>query len=1777
MATRLYPPITEEVLSAFYLDYDENGNKTGATININFKLNKAVSMTEIGGIVLRLRTISTNTYIITENSNPNLDISIENRIDAKTEGYAITKDLLNGVCSFQITNIYNSDAIKALNVGQYYKVQIAFVDLNNVIGYWSDVATIKCVAKPNVSIANYTYSDVNIFTNEIVGLYQQNTNTGDSSEKVYSYQFQLFNKDKEVIDDTGVCLHNSSQDTSSSESTDIFKCFKSLDDDVIYYIQYSVTTINGLKAYSPLYQVIAGDSLDLEDNLTLVVLNGLEDKYWDYSWYNNNLSWAPWEEGVIKIYPQFAGNTEDYLDDRGAGKTVTGNYVILRSSSKDNFQNWQEIRRFRLNGIQPSQKIIYDYTVEHGVAYRYALQQYNRAGFYSKKVYGYLLNEYNEVQYDINHNPIYKDTIAEFEDMFLYDGERQLKIRFNPKVNSFKNDLQEQKIDTIGSKYPFIFRNGNICYKEFPISGLISFQEDNAFFYVNEGTETKPRGLFIEPEDYEQMQLSRFESKGRITTSSNAKDALAYSKTDLTSENIMTERYFKLSVLDWLTDGKPKLFKSPTEGNYIVRLMNVSLTPKTELGRMIHEFNCTAYEVADFDYTSLLELGLLTVQDLIGEDYQWYSKNIKDLFSGVVSTNGFYQIDLQEKSVISVSCSGFTPGDQIKLVLENNSTPLIINIGQTGSYIYKGEANIVNLSIKPIKKNTDDVSDRTLLLATKNYTYQKFDMVSSIGLYTQRGEQLVGPIENFFAPTAVRRLSSTTAGKYYSNNPGHNLRNFWEANCVYLEDTFKIDSSITRNTFVPDYYYYWDNNLGKFVLAHEFTTARSYYERLFNGPKILPSELIHLHMKKRTVIPIFMEIDEAQNYSLENMPLDGSATKFFMLTSFGNGFINYVSIAKTNQIVSGTTRYFPKVMSSESTRTKSKNIGELVEFAISACDADRFCLFEVYVPDGHGNWYPYHEKFSTASSGLAKDFIGIYDPLLAERNQKQIEKEIRNGVPVANRTQPGGWWKVSQGYTTYDPTFIYNGELVSLEDKDEITMINLEAPKQLSLGTGVIGEVIYRITYTDYLIENEDSVLRTYKNNFLTLKKEAQLNIGTYQSQVLGQTSGEVLVQKYTSLLQQALEYSNYLDVIITLTNKARAEQVDKINQYLADEKKLVLSYLSQMKAIDYQISLDYPDYYSENESYRLYPDDGALATAKINYLNSINPSLDNAIKGENIYQISTFKNYTSKTRARTNALANIQKVYKHMDTSNYNFIELFYSFARQFSSIILQEIQEELDILGTDRYAAQFLTALDERAATIFNKKSQITGLSNKRIYNLISKRNRNCTYPISEQNTWNSYFHYLYDENNRILPTINYTKETNTNGSISYVLSNEYSQYKNNTFGINTNCYIYDESMYTYKNTSYSLVNVIQAICNQINTQVSGGDSASNKTKYDQLYGGVAPAITINQIPGYYKLAPITVNSSGEGTIDTSSLQGQLIYLKSFLDEYELESIWESISTSFWINNLPENGTKKMQTMVKNMIRVYLNTPEIQDLFNLATACANYLNEHKDELTQEQRTVIYHQIGDYGQQIETLKGGNNPASGTINYYYNELAQAIRDQRNLYNSIDSSNVDTDVELLDEYVDLFNQIVNEKNDAIREFRLIKDRYKYINENYSPSDNIKADLDAEEEYWSNIVNNLTRLSDEFNQNLIILRNKVEFEAYLDFLELYIEYKNIDTSDYKSQVEEYQQLLEQALALQATTINKELSPEVQYEKVLQAWKKLLEQLAKTYSSEIKEKVY
>jgi hypothetical protein len=40
--------------------------------------------------------------------------------------------------------------------------------------------------------------------------------------------------------------------------------------------------------------------------------------------------------------------------------------------------------------------------------------------------------------------------MADFEDSFLYDGDIQLKIRYNPKMTKFTNTVLESKQNTLG-------------------------------------------------------------------------------------------------------------------------------------------------------------------------------------------------------------------------------------------------------------------------------------------------------------------------------------------------------------------------------------------------------------------------------------------------------------------------------------------------------------------------------------------------------------------------------------------------------------------------------------------------------------------------------------------------------------------------------------------------------------------------------------------------------------------------------------------------------------------------------------------------------------------------------------------------------------------------------------------------------------------------------------------------------------------------------------------------------------------------------------------------------------------------------------------------------------------------------------------------------------------------------------------------------------------------------------------------------------------------------
>lgn len=581
-------------------------------------------------------------------------------------------DDTNNIVIFEVSN-YKIPDLNDLEfkIGQYYKIQLAYIerDTHNV-GYYSTVGVVKCTSKPTVQIENFDANKVNNNAAEFIGTFTQAEN-GDVSEKVYSSKFIITDLQGNEIFNTGDVLHSIENNPNSYESHDTVYFNRDLNYGEIYKIQYIVTTTNGLVYSSPRYLLTQQKSIDMELKGKLIAELNYDEGFAD-----------------IKI--------EGYIDEQDKEEIVDGLFILAREDSL-NPGVWEELYRFGLKHEYPSGTIFRDFTIEQGKTYTYSLQQYNVNSVYSDRK---------------KSNQLY----ADFEDMFLYDGERQLKLRFNPQVSSFKTQLSETKIDTIGNKYPFFFRNARVGYKTFPISGLISMLTDENEFFI----------------DYEDILREDHRYARETTAASESKKMwppILDKDTDLVSKNFASERLFKLEVLDWLNNGHVKLFKSSGEGNYLVRLMESSLSPNTQVGRMLHNVNTTAYECAEMNYHNLIENNI--IKEIALDDRDTYVSNwreislddkffgsggqlnpqstrLRGLRSGVTtshSQNLLLSEDVDGAYTTMLRFIEFLPGDQIELVFNPNgnfiepsilskNNGIIITIGATGNY-YADDVNPV--------------------------------------------------------------------------------------------------------------------------------------------------------------------------------------------------------------------------------------------------------------------------------------------------------------------------------------------------------------------------------------------------------------------------------------------------------------------------------------------------------------------------------------------------------------------------------------------------------------------------------------------------------------------------------------------------------------------------------------------------------------------------------------------------------------------------------------------------------------------------------------------------------------------------------------------------------------------------------------------------------------------------------------------------------------------------------------------------------------------------
>lgn len=284
------------------------------------------------------------------------------------------------------------------------------------------------------------------------------------------------------------------------------------------------------------------------------------------------------------------------------------NLRIVRSSEDTNFTVWEVIKYINLNfevlprdaenlnNFLERMDIIYDYSIESNTFYQYGIQSLvdddpEQWSLIRKLAVTIPNPDYDPEADPPDEDPLFIDIPKQIQRDFEYSyllgkNQRQLKIKFNDNISNLTPQVYDNKLEPIGSQFPYINRNSKMNYKVFPIAGTISFEmDDNDTFLVN-------GALDIYNGYAEVRDLHKDDYEGG-------------------HYNYGYERRFRQKVIDYLTDETFKLFKSATEGNILVRLRDVNLTPNQQLSRLVYNFSANADEVDTHDLDTLKKYGII--------------------------------------------------------------------------------------------------------------------------------------------------------------------------------------------------------------------------------------------------------------------------------------------------------------------------------------------------------------------------------------------------------------------------------------------------------------------------------------------------------------------------------------------------------------------------------------------------------------------------------------------------------------------------------------------------------------------------------------------------------------------------------------------------------------------------------------------------------------------------------------------------------------------------------------------------------------------------------------------------------------------------------------------------------------------------------------------------------------------------------------------------------------------------------------------------------------
>jgi hypothetical protein len=578
IGNNLYPAIVASYMPAFVRNQ---------ACKIYFSISNYNSASEIANVQVSIRDQNTNRSVLDENKHPG-DVMIT----------SLQEDIESGK---YYVSIFPSDLTgNGFELNQFYKVQLRFTntgaesildsdgtyDESNIASWlinnqsyfseWSTVCLVTGILKPALELKGFQTDNENqnlVFTSEVVQFagkmkYDKEDNNSDNyidnksidideyikKEYMKSYRIQIFNNtSEEQVYDSGE-VFTTNQNSEINHTLNVL-----LEDGIAYRVKVDYKTANEYEdSFTSVFSIIQ-NAIDV---LNATITTEADEEY-----------------GRIKVTVK-ATNSDIFF----------GNITIRRSSSESNFVIWEDVKTTPIANGQMLDYTWYDYTIKSGVWYKYCVQRRNALGDRGIVV--------------LSRNPI----MLIFDDMFLTREDMQVTLRYDPSVSSFKKTLLESKTDPIGSTYPIFRRNGNLGYKQFPISGLITAFCDE-------------EGVFLNKENIYGNNIEYYENYNETNNVDSYYD-------------FIYEREFREKVMEFLYANTIKLFRSTTEGNILVKLMDISFTPNQTLGRRVYSFSATAYEIDECSIDNYIKYGILTVGD--------YDPNLKYTFDGLGQLQNTY-------------------------------------------------------------------------------------------------------------------------------------------------------------------------------------------------------------------------------------------------------------------------------------------------------------------------------------------------------------------------------------------------------------------------------------------------------------------------------------------------------------------------------------------------------------------------------------------------------------------------------------------------------------------------------------------------------------------------------------------------------------------------------------------------------------------------------------------------------------------------------------------------------------------------------------------------------------------------------------------------------------------------------------------------------------------------------------------------------------------------------------------------------------------------------